>query len=260
MSIHQTDIERFHTEGLVTLSPSFPNALLDAANEAIDALDDADFILEEHGDSFGWYTSSILQPELLQLVYDPFFEQVSKTILRAEAVELVFVSLRVTKARPNAQVSLEPEHVDFKCGTSSVYSTPVAMPSSFFVWLTDVHADNCPLHYRPGSHLQVMRYIDDHPEDNTHEIQQTPPDLEYTEPVPVLAKCGQASLISGTIVHGGSVTPGHQERRLLVVNFKAKGIEFPLYAQLEEQRMKHLQELKDYLPPDKLHLLPEQTI
>lgn len=260
MSIHQTDIERFHTEGLVTLSPSFPHALLDAADEAIDALNDADFIPEGQGDSFGWYMGSILQPELLKLVYDSFFEQVSKTILRAEAVELAFVSLRVTKARPDTQVGLEPEHVDFKCGTSSVYSTPVAMPSSFFVWLTDVQVNNCPLYYRPGSHLQVMRYIDDHPEDNTNEVKQTPPDLEYADPVPVFAQQGQASLISGAVVHGGSVTPGHQERRLLVVQFKAKGIEFPLYAQLEEQRLRHLQELKNYLPPDKLHLLPEQTI
>ena len=260
MSIHKTDVERFHTDGLVTLSPGFPYTLLDTANEAIDALNDADFIPEGQGDSFGWYMGSILQPELLRLVYDPFFEQVSKTILRAEAIELAFVSLRVTKARPNAQADFEPEHVDFKCGTFSAYSTPVAMPSSFFLWLSDVQSNNCPLYYRPGSHLQVMRYIDDHPEDNTNEIKQTPPDLKYVDPVPVLAKCGQASLISSTVVHGGSVTPGHQERRLLVIEFKAKGTEFPLYAQLEEQRMKHLQELKDYLPPDKLHLLPQQTM
>ena len=62
-------------------------------------LSDADFIPEGQGDSFGWYMGSILQPELLRLVYDPFFEQVSKTILRAEAVELAFVSLRVYKSQ-----------------------------------------------------------------------------------------------------------------------------------------------------------------
>ena len=43
MSINQTDIKRFHANGLVTLSPRFPRALLNAANEAIDAIDDADF-------------------------------------------------------------------------------------------------------------------------------------------------------------------------------------------------------------------------
>ena len=42
MSINQTDIDRFHAEGLVTLSPGFPRILLNAA-EAIDAIDDADF-------------------------------------------------------------------------------------------------------------------------------------------------------------------------------------------------------------------------
>jgi hypothetical protein len=259
MSIHKTDVERFHTDGLVTLSPGFPYTLLDTANEAIDALNDADFIPEGQGDSFGWYMGSILQPELLRLVYDPFFEQVSKTILRAEAVELAFVSLRVTKARPNAHSEFEPEHVDFKCGTFSAYCTPVAMPSSFFVWLTDVQADNCPLYYRPGSHLQMMRYIDDRPDDN-YEIKQAPPDLEYADPVPVFAERGQASLLSGTVVHGGSVTPGHRERRLLVVEFKAKGTKFPLYAQVEERTMKYLQELKDHLPSDRLHLLPEQAM
>ena len=46
MSIDQTDIERFQEDGLVTLSPNFPRALLNAANEAIDAIDDADFFPE----------------------------------------------------------------------------------------------------------------------------------------------------------------------------------------------------------------------
>ena len=257
MGIDQTEIERFHADGLVTLSPSFPRALLNAANEAIDAIDDADFFPEERGDAFGWYKDDVLQPELLRLVCDPFFERVSRTILRTEAVELTLVSLRVTKPRPNAQAEREPEHVDFKCGTTSVQSTPVAMPSSFFVWLTDVQTDNCPLYYRPGSHLQVMRYMDDHPHDNNNEIKQIPPDLEYSNPIPVFAKQGQASLISGPVVHGGSITPGHRERRLLVIEFKAKGTTFPLYAQLAEQSQRHLQKLKNHLPSDKLHLLPE---
>ena len=257
MSINQTDIDRFQADGLVTLSPGFPSTLLNAANEAIDAIDDADIVPEGRGDSFGWYKGDVLQPELLRLVYDPFFEDVSKTILRTEVVELILVSLRVTKPRPNAQAELEPEHVDFKCGTAAVQSTPVPMPGSFFVWLTDVQADNCPLYYRPGSHLQVMRYMDDHSHDNNHELKQVPPDLEYEDPIPVFAKQGQASLISGPIVHGGSVTPGHRDRRLLVIEFRAKGTTFPLYAQLAEQSQRHLRELRNHLPSDKLHLLPD---
>ena len=67
MSIDRTDIEKFHTVGLVTLSPGFPRAWLEAANEAIEALNDADFIPEGRGDSVGWYTGSVLQPELLKL-------------------------------------------------------------------------------------------------------------------------------------------------------------------------------------------------
>ena len=257
MSINQTDIERFLSDGLVTLSPSFPRALLNAANEAINAIDDADFFPEGRGDAFGWYKRDVLQPELLKLVCDPFFEDVSRTILRTEAVELTLVSLRVTKPRSNARAELEPEHVDFKCGTVAVQSTPVPMPGSFFVWLTDVQADNCPLYYRPGSHLQVMRYMDDHPHGNNHELKQVPPDLEYSDPIPVFAKQGQTSLISGPVVHGGSVTPGYRERRLLVIEFRAKGTTFPLYAQLAEQSQRHLRELKNHLPSDKLHLLPE---
>lgn len=86
MSINQTDINRFHADGLVTLSPGFPRTLLNAANEAIDAIDDVDFFPEGRGDSFGWYKGDVLQPELLRLVCDPFFEDVSKTILRTEVV------------------------------------------------------------------------------------------------------------------------------------------------------------------------------
>ena len=257
MSINQTDINRFHADGLVTLSPGFPRAWLNTANKAIDAIEDADFFPEERGDAFGWYKGDVLQPELLRLVCDPFFEDVSRTILRTDAVELTLVSLRVTKPRPNAQAEREPEHVDFKCGTTSAQGTPISMPSSFFVWLTDVHADNCPLYYRPGSHLQVMRYMDNHPHDNNHELKQVPPDLEYADPIPVFAKQGQASLLSGPVVHGGSVTPGHRDRRLLVIEFRAKGTTFPLYAQLAEQSKRHLQKLKDLLPSDRRHIIPE---
>ncbi len=257
MGLNQVDIERFHTAGLVTLSPDFPRGWLKAANDAIEALDDANFSPESGRGLAGWYMASILQPELLRLVYDTFFEDVAKNILRADAVELGLVSLRVTKPRPNALTALEPQHVDFKCGTASYESIPVAMPCSFFVWLTDVQADNCPLYYRPGSHLQVIRYMDSYPDDNNHEIQQVPPDLQYADPVPVFAEAGQASLLSGTLVHGGSVTPGHWERRLLVVEFSAKGTEFPLYPQLEKQIRRHLQALKNHLPSDRLHLLPE---
>ena len=80
MSIDQTEIERFQTDGLVTLSPDFPRSLLNAANEAIDAINDADFFPEERGDAFGWHKGDVLQPELLRLVCDPFFERVSRTI------------------------------------------------------------------------------------------------------------------------------------------------------------------------------------
>ena len=74
MSINQTDIERFHADGLVTLSPGFPRALLNAANEAIDGINDADFFPEEREDAFGWYKGDVLQPELLRLVCDPFLK------------------------------------------------------------------------------------------------------------------------------------------------------------------------------------------
>ena len=257
MEFCETEKEQFQTAGLVTLSPGFAEGAVEAANDVISSLDCGDFVSQAHDDSSGWYKGSVLQPELLRIVYDAFFENVSKAVLRAEAVELAFVSLRVTRARPDANFELEPEHVDFKCGNAAVRTSPVAMPSSFFVWLTDVRTDNCPLHYRPGSHLQVMDYMDRYPDDNNDEIKQDPPDLDYADPTPVLATCGQASLVSGTVVHGGSVTPGHRERRLLVVEYKAKGVDFPMYAQLEERRAKHLQQLKAHFPKDRLHLLPD---
>lgn len=257
MNITQAEIKEFQTAGLVTLSPNFPREWLEAANEAIDALDDTDFNPEDGRGLAGWYMGGVVQSGLLRLIYDPFFEDAAKRVLRADAVELTLVSLRVTKPKPNAAAAFEPQHVDFKCGTASAGSTPVAMPCAFFVWLTDVQADNCPLYYRPGSHLQVMRYMDNHPDDNNHEIQQAPPNLEYAPAVPVFAQSGQVSTLSGTLVHGGSVTPGHQERRLLVIEFRAKGTDFPLYVQLEERSKKYLQELKNHLPSDRLHLLPE---
>ena len=105
-----------------------------------------------------------------------------------------------------------------------------------------------------------MRYIDDHPEDNTKEIKQTPPDLKSVDPDPVL---GEMWTGFSNFKYGRSRWIGdpraYQERRLLVNTVHTpKAPNVPPYYQCRGmQRMKLLQELKAYLPPDKLHVLPQ---
>ncbi len=254
--INTEELGQLQSNGAVTLTPGFPEELLQAANEAIDGLDVEHFAMEDEGDAEGFYFEDIIQIELIRFLHHPFFEEVAKTVLRTSAVELVLVALRVKKPKPNAIPTLEPEHVDFKCGTDDYQASPVRMPCGFFIWLTDVGPDNFPLHYRPGSHLQVLRYMDEYPDDNSHEYKQKPPLLDYKAPLPIYAKAGQVTVLSSTLVHSGSVTPGCRERRLLVVDYKAKGTDFSLFVQNEEGRRRYLEALKQQFPADKLHLLP----
>ena len=105
----------------------------------------------------------------------------------------------------------------------------------------------------------MIEDTDRHPETNNHRYKQKPPALCYADPQPVYARAGQATVLCGTLVHCGSVTPGRRERRMLDVEYRAKEAEFPFYVQLQEQRERYLELLKEHFPENKLHLLPGMT-
>ena len=241
-------LSRFETEGLVTFDGPFSPEQIAAANSAVDDIfpEDEEFFIG----------CAIYEPGLLALVESPFFEDLAKQVLRTDSVELASVALRKTLPKPDEEFRYEWWHVDFKCSSEDLQASPRRTLCSCLVWLTEVTEDTFPFYFRPGSHLQVARHTDLHPESDTHEYHQEAPDLPYSDPVAVLASAGQVSLVAGPLVHSGSVTPGQRQRRVLFVEYKARGTDFEYYGQVSDLMQTYLESLRDYLDPSRLHVLP----
>ena len=80
--------------------------------------------------------------------------------------------------------------------------------------------------------------------------------LAYAEPVPILARAGQISALTTSLVHSGSVNTGNLPRRVMFINFKPKGYEVRFNMVDAERRAAYLRELKAAFRPERRHLLP----
>ena len=183
--ISQNELDTFAKQGLVTIDTPFSDVVLCAARRAVRGMFD-----RGEGVEGSWIVDSISDPTLIEIMVDPFFEELAKRVLRASDVLLVSYGLRRTFGRPDATPRLEDEHIDLRCTREDLDSSPARYLCGGVLWLTDVTMENNPLHFRPQSHLLIARHTEEHPETNTGEYQQEPPTLDYQEMQPVLAKAG----------------------------------------------------------------------
>ena len=102
-----------------------------------------------------------LEPELLDLIQDPFLEVVAKKTLGADAVHFFNSFIVTSYPQPGATFSFS-EHVDIKYSLSDLDATPKQMLCSCLLWLSDVTEKRAPLMYRPGSHRLIAEDVEKH--------------------------------------------------------------------------------------------------
>jgi hypothetical protein len=205
-------------------------------------------------------TCSFDDPELVEIIQHPFFEEVAKRALRADAVRFFQTAIVTSYPEPGAAFRFD-QHVDIQYSLSDLNATPRRMICSYFLWLTDVNERRAPMMVRPRSHWLIAGERERHPE-----LRNAPPRvagmslsqlpaLPYADPVPLLARAGQVSVLTTATVHGASVNIDTVPRQAIVLTFTPAGLEIGLPPDQSEQKRAYDQALRQRLRPERAHII-----
>jgi hypothetical protein len=206
-------------------------------------------------------TCSYLDPDIVDILQHPFFEEIAKQTLRADTVEFFQTAITAAYPEPNTPWSFE-QHVDIQYGLREFESVPRGIICSYFLWLTDVNERCAPMMVRPGSHLLIAAERERNPETRGAAAAVAPaslsrlPALDYADPIPLVAKAGQVSVLTTATVHGASVNVDDAVRQNLVITFTAAGVPIGLPPREEAQRREYNRQLVDRLRPERRHIVP----
>jgi ectoine hydroxylase-related dioxygenase (phytanoyl-CoA dioxygenase family) len=252
----EEEVRRFDGDGAVTIdTPLTPRQVGDAA-AAMDRL-----LPFREGDFRPSRTCSYYDPELLEVLQHPFFEETARTVLHADRVHFFQTAIVTAYPQPEAPFGFW-QHVDLRYRLSDFRAVPKKILCSFFLWLTDVNERRAPMMFRPGSHLLLAEAIGRNPEwaDGPPRVAPAPlealPALPYADPIPLTARAGQVSVLTTAAVHGASVNVDREPRKNLVLTFLAAGTEIGLPPAEEEQKREYHRGLRERFRPERLHLLP----
>lgn len=205
-------------------------------------------------------TCAYYDEPLLAILQHPFFEEVSRAVLAAEEVRFFQTAIITAYPQPGAAWSYE-QHVDIQYRTRHFEARPLAVVCSFFLWLTDVNERRAPMMLRPGSHRLLAAHNEqrDAGPDEVGVVRGVPlaalPALPYAEPVPLLARAGQCSVLTTSAVHGASTNVDDAPRKGLVLTFTAAGVKIGLPPAQEEQKLRYDAGLRERLDPGRRHLV-----
>lgn len=216
---HRTEFER---QGFTLIDDVFSDAEMDAAAVAIDRMYDG------RGEKTDGIISNIEEPGLFFLFQHPRLERIAQHILQAEHV--VHASNASLFKRPDhgaTQWHPGGEHVDIMHSLEEMDATPKRMMCMIMVFIGDLPHGRANTVVRPGSHRTIAQYLAEHGLEPM-KAHPTPladlPKLAWPDAVPVVAKRGQALAFNTCIIHGGSNNITDEPRRLLFINFCARGM------------------------------------
>ena len=259
ISPHQ--IQQFLESGAVTIdTPLSPQQII-AASAAFDRL--LPFQDPPAGEKPQYrrgQTCSFYDPELLEILQHPFFEEVAGKILRTDQARFFQSAVVTAYPEPNTPFRFD-QHIDIEYSLSDFQATPGRIICSFFLWITDVNERRAPMMYRPGSHLLLAAAREQDPERNgaPPRVVGIPlaqlPALDYADPIPLLARAGQVSVLTTGMVHGGSVNVDREPRKDMVITFTAAGVKIDLDPYQAAQKREYDLQLRRRLRPDRAHIL-----
>ena len=205
-------------------------------------------------------TCNYYEPALLDIIQHPFFEGVACTILRTESVHFFQTAILATYPQPDAAFSYD-QHIDLQYALSDLEATPRRVVCTFFLWLTDVSTKRAPMMWRPGSHRLLAQaweqqavLCDQMPQVIGVKMEDLPA-LDFAQPQPLLARAGQATVLSTAMVHGASLNVDSAPRMAFVITFTAAGVEVGLPEAQQRTKEAYDAELKYRLRPERAHLV-----
>jgi hypothetical protein len=259
--ITKQQLQQFIEDGAVTIDAPLTAAQIDAAAAALDRR--LPFVPAAEGRPARYragMTCSYDDPELLEIIQHPFFEEVAKQALRADQVHFFQTAITIAYPQPDTPWSFE-QHVDIQYSRSDLEAVPRRMICSYFLWLTDVNERRAPMMFRPGSHWLIAEERERDPQLRNVVPRVAPtalarlPPLGYAEPIPLLARAGQVSVLTTGAVHGASVNVDTTPRKVLVLTFTAAGAAIELPPDQAEQKRAYDAALRRCLRPERAHIV-----
>ena len=273
MSFTDGELEQYEKDGAVTIDGPFSKGELDRAEAAWDRL-------RESGDP------PYEDPDYVNVVQHPYFEEVAKKVLRADSVHLWW-GLSPHERPPWSSEFASPRdqwangsHVDIQATWEDFQAPPRRMRAELWFWLNDVPEDRGAMRILPGSHRPIMEHwsrvlTDEHkamlprvhgirrnPKENHPAYPEHLPDLMDTpwmdqEPVPFTAKRGQILVLCSGGLHSAWQNEDSVPRKAMGTSWVANGVRCGLPKNQREDLMAFFPKLREKLRPERLHIVPE---
>lgn len=268
-------LKEYEEQGAVTIDSPFTEAELDRAEAAWDRLQDKDARPYE-------------DPDYLEVIQHPYFEEVAKKLLRAADVHLWWGL--APHGRHPAQPPYAPAadqwangcHVDIQATWEDFVATPRRMRAELWFWLNDVPAERGAMRILPGSHRPIMEYWSRvlSPEHKAmlprvHGLRPPPvtprspaypehvPDIDGTpwvqrQPVAATARRGQILILCSSMLHSAWQNEDSVPRKAMGTAWVAKGVPCGLPKNQRDGLMEFFPELRRRLRPERAHIAPDR--
>ncbi len=249
------EVRQFDEAGCITMDTPLTAQQIDDASAAFDRL-----MPFREGHARASLTCSYYDPALVEIIQHPFFEEVAKRVLRSSDVRFYQTAIVTAWPEPGVPFSFW-QHVDIQYPLADFRAQPRRIVCSFFLWITDVNEKRAPMMLRPGSHLLIAEERKRDPDWQGASAKVAPvpleklPDLPYADPVPLVARAGQVSVLTTAAVHGASVNMDDQPRKNLVITFTDAGVNIGLSPREAEQKREYDVGLRRLLRPDRVHIV-----
>jgi hypothetical protein len=264
----------YEEQGAVTIDSPFTTEQLDRAEAAWDRL-------KQSG------TPPYEDPDYIAIVQHPYFEEVAKKVLRAEAVHVWW------GLAPHERAPTEPPyadyheqwargcHTDIQATMEDFDATPRRMRAELWLWLNDVPVNRGAMRILPGSHRPIMEHwgrvlTPEHKAmlprvhglrpppvaETSHAYPEHVPDMGATpwidqEPTPFVARRGQILILCSAGLHSAWQNEDSVPRKAMGTSWIAEGVSCGLPKSQRDGVMAFFPKLRSKLAPERAHIVPE---
>lgn len=273
MPFTDEQLRQYEKEGAVIIDTPFTTEALDRAEAAWDRL-------KESG------SAPYEDPDYINVVQHPYFEEVAKKVLCADAVHLWW-GLPVHERAPAKPPFRSPRdqwgrgyHIDIQATWEDFMATPRRMRAELWFWVNDVPKHRGAMRLLLGSHRRIMEHwsrvltpehkamlprvhgLRPNPAATTLAYPEQIPELTATpwveqEPMAAVARRGQMLILCSAGLHSAWQNEDTLPRKGLVTSWVAAGVSCALPKNQRDAAMAFLPRLRQKLRPERAHIVPD---